>query len=1047
MSRLINEELWYGTSDDGPAEQRAATSCAARVGRIIGAKPFPVAAQRIATMTRNPEVRIEELVRILESDAALSARLLRLVNSVGFSLRSACTSVHHAVALVGMDKLNQVATTAAIMDMYETSSSAAAQILEHATITGALCRYLALHFDLPPDELFTCGFLHDIGKLMLLEAEGEAYQALLESCTEADQIHQAEREMLGYDHALLAGHVLKAWSIPAPVPKVVAWHHQITRAYEDSPFIARMVSVLRLADAMSYAMKAEDPDEAISNLAHSESASYLNVSEAQLDTMWPELARLADRARRVYRGENVSDSEYENTSPMSERLSRRASRHRIEEENDEEEEADLEDPSLGNIVPLRFACTVCQGPSDAYPCPSCGGNVCSEHITAPEGWCLTCQSEFQEFSKHRVAPVLRAISGVGLGAVAFMSFTPILGAEKFILSDLVGPLSILGASTVTTFVGARWLKRALFLRTRSDYSEDAKSASAAIAIQQRFSQLSPQIVSIRPAQEATFDSMESNDENHWNSQIPKSNRGGYDDWEGEEFNDSIPASSSSAQSTAPSEAPPDGSKSEEPEEVVALPTREESLSNRAELNPFDFPAAEDESDEDDDDWDDEVHSSLPPPAMDWDPEAPSNSIPPASLKKTTLNSVTPESVIAPSSNPAAIISQEAADSKQDNDAAEAKEDTETAPAEIQNSEEPADADSDEPEASADADSDEPEASADADSNAPEAPTSEDTSIEAESSVESQETEESDNPPDTDENHCESDLSDASDTSVETELEDNDSDHEDAALAQSEPADTELDGETEENAENDAEENDETEAIQDNEAEETTENDGSESDEAIAAEAVEQTLETEEQDLMTKEEGSEPEEALNSLAAIAAVFGGKSSDTSQKQSDKGVETDLDKTSVEAKDLSDEPPPEDTSFPASESSAPEADPADKEAISEQEAPESSAPNSSEPILSLAAVAAVLGIKQENNAANESGANAESLLADAEPPSSRHRKLAETASNSASTAEASDGSDSKSQISPKDPEAPPESGPKAHHSADHWSYLPGYRASDGW
>ncbi len=234
MKVEVDEELWYGASSDEAAEAEAAKSMAARMGRIIGAKPFPAAAQRLSQITRDPNCQMDEVVAVLESDPALSARLLRLVNSVGFSLRTACTSVRHAAALVGTEKLNQVASTAAILDMYESGGERAKQLLEHATVVGTLCRYLAFHFGLPPDELFTCGFLHDIGKLMLLDIEGDTYLELLGPETpEFDTTHVEERKRFGFDHALLAGHVLAAWNIPHPVPKVVAWHHHVTRAYAE----------------------------------------------------------------------------------------------------------------------------------------------------------------------------------------------------------------------------------------------------------------------------------------------------------------------------------------------------------------------------------------------------------------------------------------------------------------------------------------------------------------------------------------------------------------------------------------------------------------------------------------------------------------------------------------------------------------------------------------------------------------------------------------------------------------------------------------------
>ena len=147
----VNEDLWFDTSVDEEAEAKAANSMAALVGRILGAKPLPIAARRLAELTRSPNARIEQTVRVLESDPALSARLLRLVNSAGYALRARCGSVHHAAALVGTRRIHQVATTAAVLDLFDASSETAVRLLEHAAVVGALCRYLAVHLGLPRD--------------------------------------------------------------------------------------------------------------------------------------------------------------------------------------------------------------------------------------------------------------------------------------------------------------------------------------------------------------------------------------------------------------------------------------------------------------------------------------------------------------------------------------------------------------------------------------------------------------------------------------------------------------------------------------------------------------------------------------------------------------------------------------------------------------------------------------------------------------------------------------------------------------------------------
>jgi HD-like signal output (HDOD) protein len=488
----VDEELWYGASSDEAAEAEAAKSMAARMGRIIGAKPFPAAAQRLSQITRDPNCQMDEVVAVLESDPALSARLLRLVNSVGFSLRTACTSVRHAAALVGTEKLNQVASTAAILDMYESGGERAKQLLEHATVVGTLCRYLAFHFGLPPDELFTCGFLHDIGKLMLLDIEGDAYLELLgPEMPEFDTTHVEERKRFGFDHALLAGHVLAAWNIPHPVPKVVAWHHHVTRAYAESTAISQMVSTLRLADAMSFALQREDRQAQIETLARMEAASYMDISEGQLAAMWDEVRALTERARAVFRGEKVDDSHFTHTSRPSGASLRAVARAK------HQDRASLSAASAppSSERSRQFPCVVCGGPSYAHRCAACRGYMCPLHVAGEDEWCQLCRGEYEEAGIPSIRPLVSTLVGALAGALVAAAFfgAASAGAQRP-LRIMIGPTLILMLLGMLAGVGQRWIRRWWFLRSRPSRASIVPKAVEAVL--DSAAQQNPQIVEL-----------------------------------------------------------------------------------------------------------------------------------------------------------------------------------------------------------------------------------------------------------------------------------------------------------------------------------------------------------------------------------------------------------------------------------------------------------------------------------------------------------------------------------------------------------------------
>ncbi|MGC4092236.1 MAG: HDOD domain-containing protein [Polyangiaceae bacterium] len=467
----LDEELWFGEHDDAEAESRAAASLAAVGARIVGAKPFPVAARRLDELTRNPSTRIEQVVNVLESDPALSARLLRLVNSAGYGLKVRVTSVRHAAVLVGTRRLNQVATTAAILDLFDGNSTHGVELLEHAAVVGSLCRYLAVHQGLPHDELFTCGFLHDIGKLMLLDAERERYAELLQEFGHApDQIHLAERKLFGFDHAVLGAHVLTAWNIPEPVPRVIAWHHAPARAMQDT-VVSAMVQTLRLADLLAYVLALPDTEQAINLAAASEAANYLEVSDVQLAAMWGDLVALRDRSRARSHGEPELDVMVPSRVEVP---SLRAKSSTGAPQSGARTGRPLHE------VPSHFPCSVCAKPSFGNVCAACGGHVCPSHQVGADEWCTVCAREFTRFKKKaELSAWMRAGVGVLVGgslsvALYSASRAPDAGVETLILA----PILVLALWAVLLPVAYRlWQKLAFLERRRSTSRFDSMSVA------------------------------------------------------------------------------------------------------------------------------------------------------------------------------------------------------------------------------------------------------------------------------------------------------------------------------------------------------------------------------------------------------------------------------------------------------------------------------------------------------------------------------------------------------------------------------------------
>jgi putative nucleotidyltransferase with HDIG domain len=342
------EQLWFGDLPDTDAEQAAAESMLADTARIVGLHPFPETANKILQLSRDPACEVSRLTRLIENDPSFAVKTLRLVNSAAFSRRVSCTTIAHAVTLLGIKTIGELAASWAVLEMFDRPDPRYVQLKGHATTVAALARHLATRLGQPADDIYTCGLMHDLGKLLALEddADADAHSRRLEASA-PDTMHLAEREAMGFDHALLAAHVMRQWEIPDPVPLVVGWHHQAARALNEGGDVARMVSLVRVADRLAYALfdTSAEPDTTAGEVAKDSCCDYLGLTEDKLERWWFELAAVANEGRQIAGG-----------AP---------------------EEAGA-------------SCHICQGEGAQERCQTCGCAYCADHAADAGDTCSAC---------------------------------------------------------------------------------------------------------------------------------------------------------------------------------------------------------------------------------------------------------------------------------------------------------------------------------------------------------------------------------------------------------------------------------------------------------------------------------------------------------------------------------------------------------------------------------------------------------------------------------------------------------------------------------
>ena len=304
ISESILEELWFGEDDARAITAQAAASFAAALADLEGLRPFSEVARRVLEQVADKDFEVGRLQAIIEQDPALATKVLRLANSAAFRPREACVSIKQAIMVLGSRTLSEVATSLSMMAMFSDISGIGRTIRDHCASTGALVRALALHRANAGSNSYIVGLLHDFGKLLLLQAQPATYLKIHgNQMADADTIHLREREVLGFDHAVLGAHILRKWGLPDPVPKIVAWHHQPARAFAAGGEVALQVALVRLAERIERMLGQESlpSAEQTEHVAALPECEYLGFRARDLAKIWDELRQVKQEAEQIFR--------------------------------------------------------------------------------------------------------------------------------------------------------------------------------------------------------------------------------------------------------------------------------------------------------------------------------------------------------------------------------------------------------------------------------------------------------------------------------------------------------------------------------------------------------------------------------------------------------------------------------------------------------------------------------------------------------------------------------------------------------------------------
>lgn len=179
---------------------------------------LPRVAAQVLELTRQPTVGAWELKQCLEHDPALTAKLLRVVNSALFGLSRTVGDLSQALAILGTKPLKLLVLGFSLPEglFKDVAGEFLAAYWQRTLIKAVAARELCAHVPgVSGDEAFIAALLQDIGTLVLVQHLGPAYVQLIETAeTEGGDALLLERRTLGFDRTQLSSRLLGHWQLP-----------------------------------------------------------------------------------------------------------------------------------------------------------------------------------------------------------------------------------------------------------------------------------------------------------------------------------------------------------------------------------------------------------------------------------------------------------------------------------------------------------------------------------------------------------------------------------------------------------------------------------------------------------------------------------------------------------------------------------------------------------------------------------------------------------------------------------------------------------------
>lgn len=214
---------------------------------------LPPVATKILKLLENDNTDFRDIARIVEADASLTLKLLKVANSPLYATRTEVSSVQQAIVTLGLNRLSNIVLGISIFSRFFLSSQKhAADIIQkfwwHSSCTGMVAKSLATKLNrFFKENEFIGGLLHDIGKLAMIQYSSQMFRTVIEQVEKNNMMDiEAEQNVYGVNHIEIGKSIAEHWKLPHELTSIISGHNNPSSLEENR----ELTAIVRFADIL-----------------------------------------------------------------------------------------------------------------------------------------------------------------------------------------------------------------------------------------------------------------------------------------------------------------------------------------------------------------------------------------------------------------------------------------------------------------------------------------------------------------------------------------------------------------------------------------------------------------------------------------------------------------------------------------------------------------------------------------------------------------------------------------------------------------------------